>query len=506
MTIGEPPKINIYWALPAWIALGMGSAFIGVYLIANTDTRVIFRYLSFAILCGFSWKPILEAGYALIQHKTEQNKTLQLSQFTHETSNILEEARRSTDEKFLAIVPLLTTNAEKLLNLSQLVNDYSARIRAVRATREIADLLIKRQSADKIAVRKAIDDLTKSATTLGALELVTYARKSQSTRIHWNLSSAFKTTLPGLGDNAAYLATNLMTTSDGEIVLKLLEPGNPVKPTEITDAVRNNIVDAGYTTLQYDSKRFPSVDLLSTRPYKLEPLAFIAWWHNGNGKKIIEELYQPIEIKPLLCGVTGPDTGGWFNRDIKTLEDLKGLKMRAVGFNSIIFAMLGANVKVLPPSEIYTALERKVIDGAEFSSPETDDSLGFYRVAKYNFFPSWQGATNAFHLVVNQRAWNRLKRSTQAQIETACDTAVIRNLGRSEAMQASVIEKWKKAGINVKAFPEAVMSEARRISKSQTALLISKDETFRRVYQSQKRFSEKYTTWTNYGYLKSIDK
>jgi TRAP-type mannitol/chloroaromatic compound transport system substrate-binding protein len=174
-------------------------------------------------------------------------------------------------------------------------------------------------------------------------------------RFRWRVPAAFATNLPALGDTALYVHESLLATSGGAVRLDIFEPGELVPPFSITDAVRDNKVEAGYTWLGYDQGKIPASSLLGAVPFGMEPWEFMAWWYEGGGRELGEALYHRHNVHPLLCGITGPETAGWFRVPVRSLADLRGLKIRFAGIGGKVIARAGASVTMLPGGEIFQA-------------------------------------------------------------------------------------------------------------------------------------------------------
>ena len=501
ITIGQPPATQGAWTIFAWMAFGMAASFLGVYLIANTDTRAIYRCLAFALVCGFAWKPTLEAAEALVDKQASASRAQQLDNFTAQARLLTQEVEQVPNEEFPTYARALVTKGQELINLYPQIDDYASRSAAILATRDIVDLLAARTSADLDLVPQALDDLSHSATAVGDLALAQYAQDAQSTRLNWDLASAVPTDFTALGDNVNYLAHVLETASRGKISLNILGPGQAVAAHEITNAVMQRDIQAGYTSLQYDADQIPSAVLLSTRPFGMEPSEYTSWWYDGGGKEIAEMVYAPHNLKPILCGVTGPETGGWFKKPITSIKDFQGLKMSFRGFGAKVMEKLGVSVEVLSGADIYPALEKGIIDAAEYSTPAIDNALGFHQIAKFNYFPAWQGTSSAFHFVANSDLWARLDTTTHALIEMACTAAVVRNLSRSEAIQGAALVESAKKGVVLRTYPESILAEFRRESDLLLSENASQDPMFRLAWESQRKFSDSYRVWKATGYL-----
>ena len=335
-----------------------------------------------------------------------------------------------------------------------------------------------------------------------AAALALAAGAAQATdKLRWKVPNAFPSHLPALGDNAQVVADFLKDASDGDIQFKIFEPGNLVPALELSDAVRDKTIDAGYTWLGYDAGKIPSAPLFAARPFGMEPWEYTAWWYDGGGQKLADEVYGKRNIKPLLCGITGPETAGWFRKEIKTMSDLKGLKIRFAGLGGEVMQKAGASVTLLPGGEIFQALEKGAIDATEFAMPSVDQKLGFDKVAKYNYFPGWHQTYTAFHLIVNKQLWDSLKPSTRSMLEMACTAGVLRNLSKGEAIQGAVIRGFAKNGVKAQKVPEAMLRELQKLSGEVMAEQAAKDADFKRVYEAQEAFVRDYQTWKGLAYL-----
>ncbi len=320
-------------------------------------------------------------------------------------------------------------------------------------------------------------------------------------KLRWKVPNAFPSHLPALGDNVQQVADFLKEASGGEIQFKIFEPGNLVPPLELSDAVRDKTIDAGYTWLGYDAGKIPSAPLFAARPFGMEPWEYTAWWYEGGGQKLADEVYGKRNIKPILCGITGPETAGWFRKEIKTMEDLKGLKIRFAGLGGEVMQKAGASVTLLPGGEIFQALEKGAIDATEFAMPAVDQKLGFDKVAKYNYFPGWHQTYTAFHLIVNKDVWNGLQPSTKAMLEMACTAGVMRNLSKGEAIQASVIRGFAKNGVKAQKVPEPMLRELQKITHTVMTEQAAKDADFKKVYDAQEAFARDYQVWKELAYM-----
>ncbi|MDZ7687019.1 MAG: TRAP transporter substrate-binding protein [Gammaproteobacteria bacterium] len=319
--------------------------------------------------------------------------------------------------------------------------------------------------------------------------------------VYWRVPVAFGTNLPALGDNILYVRDALADATNARIEFEVFEPGMLVPPFSITEAVGDGKIDAGYTWVGYDQGRIPATPLISAVPFGMEPWEYAAWYYEDDGRALTRELYRPHDVMPLLCGVIGPETAGWFRQPINSVEDFEGLKIRFAGLGGRVLQRLGASVTLIPGSEIFQALEKGAIDATEFSLPAVDQRLGFDRVAPYNYFPGWHQTFTAAHLVVNLDTWESLPEADRALIEMACTAGVIRNLSKAEAIQGPVISNFESRGVTTAKFPLSVLRRLEAVTEEVLAEEAARDEMFRKIQASQDAFMKRYRPWKDHAYL-----
>ena len=326
-------------------------------------------------------------------------------------------------------------------------------------------------------------------------------QSASQVRVRWRVPVVFQTTWPVLGDNPVYVSQMIKDASRGAFLLDIFEPNEIVPPFSITDAVRDQKIEAGYTWLGYDQGKIPASALVGAVPFGMEPWEYSAWWFEGNGKNLTETLYKKHNIHPIFCGMTGPETAGWFRKPIQSLEDLKGLKIRFAGLGGKVIEQLGASVTMLPGSEIFQALEKGAIDATEFALPIVDQQLGFDRVAKYNYYPGWHQPFTASHLIVNLTTWDSLDSNDQSLLELACTAGVIRNLSSSEGKQGAVVARFEESGALPRVLSLEILRELERVTKSVLEQEAERDKDFAVIYESQLEFRQNYSHWKSRAYL-----
>ena len=319
--------------------------------------------------------------------------------------------------------------------------------------------------------------------------------------IQWRVPVSITTTLEGLGDGIVQVDEFLSNSTDNRITLDIFEPGEIVPALGVFDAVREGKTPAGYTWVGYYQGVIPSAPLFAAVPFGMEPVEFAAWWYEGGGADLATEVFAEYEVLPMLCGLIGPETAGWFRQPIETLDDLKGLKIRFAGLGGKIIERLGASVTMIAGGEIFQALEKGAIDATEYSLPSADQALGFDRVTPFNYFPGWHQTFTSQHLLIGVRAWEALSPSDQAMFETACTAGVARGLANSESLQGPVISGFESRGVTVTRLSEPLLRELSATADEVMAEEAARDEDFARVWASQQAFRAKYDPWKRLAYL-----
>ena len=323
----------------------------------------------------------------------------------------------------------------------------------------------------------------------------------ESVRIHWRVPVSNPTNLPVIGENPVQLAEDLFKVSGEAIFFDIYDPGEIVPSFGISDAVRDGKVPAGVTWLGYDQGKTPASALLAATPFGMEPWEYSAWWYEAGGRELGQELYQGHNIHPVYCGMTGPETAGWFKKEIKSTDDVRGLKIRFAGIGGKVMEQVGASVTMLPAGEIFQALEKGAIDASEFALPIVDEALGFNRVASFNYYPGWHQPFTATHLIINLKVWQQLEIRDQKLIEIACDSRVAKMLAQSEATQGGVIAGFPELGVKAQQLPIPLLKHLDQVTQSVLNEEASNDQMFSRILKSQRDFEADYYNWKRLAYL-----
>ena len=320
-------------------------------------------------------------------------------------------------------------------------------------------------------------------------------------RVRWRVPLSAPRTLPGSGETPIWLADALAAASRGAVTLQLYDPGEIVPAFSITDAVRDRKVQAGFTWLGYDQGKIPASPLFGATPFGLDPWAYIGWWHFGGGKELAEGIYAKHSIRPVFCGISGPETAGWFRKPVRSTSDLQGLKIRFAGLGGEVMDRVGASVTMLPAPEIFQALETGVIDATEYSQPITDQALGFNRIAKYNHYPGWHQPFSATHFVVNLEVWRALAEADRSLIDSTCLGSVARSLGLTESLQGPVVARFEETGVVANYLPAELLRTLKATTDEVLDEEAAADADFKAVLDSQRAYQRTYQHWRRLAYL-----
>ncbi|MEL6768108.1 MAG: TRAP transporter substrate-binding protein [Pseudomonadota bacterium] len=299
-----------------------------------------------------------------------------------------------------------------------------------------------------------------------------------------------------LADSAKIMDETLRGMTGGESGFTLYGAGELVPAGEILENVSSGAIPAGWSFLGQWGGKVPVAQIGAT-PFGAGPEELAAWLHVGGGLEIIQKGFDPLNIKVLACHITNPEPGGWFNKEITSVEDFSGLKMRMGGVGARILNEFGASAQFLPASEIYLALERGRIDASEFSLPIIDKDLGFNQIAQFYYYPGWHQPGSVDVLMINMDVWNDMSEQEQAMYEAACQVAMAWTLNYAPSAQTPQIEEFEAGGTVVKRFPDEVLSALREATERVLSEEAEKDALYGEAYNSMKAFVASSSRWTS---------
>jgi len=313
---------------------------------------------------------------------------------------------------------------------------------------------------------------------------------------HWKMVTTWPANFPIFQEGAEKFAEDVRIISNGRLDIKVFAGGELVPALQVFDAVSQGSVEMGHGSAYYWAGKVPEAQFFSSVPFGMTAKGMNAWLYYGGGLELWREVYAPFNLIPFPMGNTGVQMGGWFNKKIESLEDIKGLRMRIPGLGGKVFKRAGGNPVLMSAGEIYTALERGIIDAAEWVAPFHDLRLGLNRAAKYYYFPGWHEPGTEFELIINLNSWKQLPADLQKIIETTA-TAISELIYAQMEFQNQVAlqELKQKKSVEVLEFPAEVLKELRRLTLETLEEEAAANEKFKRVYDAYKEFNSNYADW-----------
>jgi TRAP-type mannitol/chloroaromatic compound transport system substrate-binding protein len=319
--------------------------------------------------------------------------------------------------------------------------------------------------------------------------------------VKWRLTSSFPKSLDTIFGTAEMLARYLAEATDGRFQIQTFAAGELVGGLQALDAVSNNTVQCAHTPTYFYIGKEPALGFGTGVPFGLNSRQQHSWWHFGGGEKIINEALAPFNVRAFAAGNSGCQMGGFFRKELNTVEDLRGLKFRIGGMGGQVLSRLGVVPQQLAPGDVYPALERGTIDAAEFVGPHDDEKLGFHRIARHYYYPGWWEGGAMLHLVVNEGEWAKLPKSYQALLFHACEAANNWMIAKYDAVNPPALRRLVAAGTDVRAFPLPVMEAALKAANEYYAEIAARNETFRKAHDSMNAFRGESLLWWQVGEL-----
>ena len=313
----------------------------------------------------------------------------------------------------------------------------------------------------------------------------------------WKMVTTWPANFPIFQESADRFAEAVRVMSNGRMQIQVFAGGELVPALQTFDAVSQGSVELGLGSPYYWAGKIPAAQFFSTVPFGMTARGMHAWVDHGGGLELWRDLYKPFHVLPFPMGNSGVQMGGWFNKKIETLDDLKGLRMRIPGLGGKVLKMAGGNPVLMAGGEIYTALERGIIDATEWVGPFHDFRLGLNRAAKYYYYPGWHEPGTEFELLVNTDKWQQLPDDLKKMIETAAAATSEWVYSAMEYHNSVALQKLRAdPSVQILEFPEAVLKELKQLTAKTLEEEASADEDFKRVYDSYRAFRKQYEDWS----------
>ncbi len=301
--------------------------------------------------------------------------------------------------------------------------------------------------------------------------------------VRWRLTASWPKSLDTLWGSCETFSKYLAEATDNKFQVQSFAAGEIVPGLQALDAVENGTVEACHTATYYFLGKDPTWALFCAVPFSLNARQQNAWYYDGDGLKLMNEFGKKFNVYSLVSGNTGAQMGGWFRKEIKTVDDLKGLKMRIGGWAGKTLQKLGLVPQQIAGGDIYPALEKGTIDAAEWVGPYDDEKLGFYKVAQYYYYPGWWEGGTANHFMINIGKWNELPKNYQAIVTAAAALCSVEQTARYDARNPQALKRLVAAGTQLRPFSQAIMEACLKASNEVNAETSASNPNYKKVWE-----------------------
>jgi TRAP-type mannitol/chloroaromatic compound transport system substrate-binding protein len=313
--------------------------------------------------------------------------------------------------------------------------------------------------------------------------------------IKWRLASSFPKSLDTIYGAAEVFSKALAEATDNKFQVQVFAGGEIVPALQVADAVTKGTVEMCHTASYYFWGKDPTFAFGTAVPFGLNARMQNAWHYEGGAIDLMNKFYAGHKIYALPAGNTGAQMGGWYRKEINTPADLKGLKMRIGGFAGAVISKLGAVPQQIAGGDIYPSLEKGTIDAAEWVGPYDDEKLGFYKVAKFYYYPGWWEGSAMLHLFTNLDKWNALPKSYQAALRNAAALANTTMMARYDVLNPNALKRLVGSGAQLRPFSESVLDACFKAANEVYAEQSAKNANFKTVYEHMKAFRADAYLW-----------
>ncbi|HWK60321.1 MAG TPA: TRAP transporter substrate-binding protein [Eoetvoesiella sp.] len=339
-------------------------------------------------------------------------------------------------------------------------------------------------------LKKAAFGVAAGGTTLAA---PVFAQNAPA--LQWRLASSFPRSADAIYSGGENVAKFVSEATGGKFQIRAFPGGEILPALGVLDGVQNGTVECGHTASYYYYGKDPALCFDSAVPFGMNTRQMNAWVLHGGGLKVLRDMYAKFNIINFPCGYTGTQMGGWFRKEIKTVEDLKGLKFRASAFAGAVLMKLGVVPQQIAGGDIYPSLEKGTIDAAEWIGPYDDEKMGFHRVAPYYYFPGWWEGTLQVSLYVNKDKYEALPKHYQAVLDQASALATNTMIATYDAENPNALKRLIGEGAKLRAFPKPVMDACYKAAQATYAELSAKDPNFKKIHDAYMAFRDHEIPW-----------
>ena len=313
--------------------------------------------------------------------------------------------------------------------------------------------------------------------------------------VKWRLTASWPKSLDTLYGGCEYFSKRVAEITDNRFQIQSFAAGEIVPGLQVLDAVQSGTVEMGNTALYYYWGKDPAFTFGTALPFGLNARQKNSWLRFGGGEELLNELLKNYNCTSIHAGNTGAQMGGWFRKEINSVNDLSGLKFRVGGFAGTMLSKLGVVPQQLAAPDIYPALEKGTLDAAEWVGPYDDEKLGFYKVARYYYYPGWWEGCGNVHNIMNLAKWNELPKHYQSAIITASGDSWSWVLGRYDSSNPAALKRLLSGGAQLRTFPQDVMEACYKVANDIYADLSKTNPMFKKLYESLVTFRSDSYLW-----------
>ena len=364
---------------------------------------------------------------------------------------------------------------------------------AVGPANQIKQTVLGKKSLMKLWM-KAITGVAVAVSTLAAIG-------EAEARVNMKIHSAYGRNLFVIGPGPYNVAEAMEKMSDGEVRMQVFAPGALVPGTKYYDPVSTGSIDGAWGTPGFNVHKNFAYSFFASVPFGPRAGEYLAWMRHGGGQELADEMYGRDNIKMLVCNIIPPESSGWFREEINGVEDLNGLKMRFFGLGAKVMEKFGVSTQLLSSGDIYPALELGSIDATEFSMPAIDRDLGFYQIARHNYFPGWHQQSTIGELLINMDKYNELSDGQKVMLNQACQAQTLRGFAEGESGQAEAMAFHQEKGVEIHRWDDATLAKFKEAWLEVINEEIEGSEDAQRIWESYSEFRDTYSIWRDHGYL-----
>ena len=326
-------------------------------------------------------------------------------------------------------------------------------------------------------------------------------RANEQPNVRWRMVTSWPKSLDTIFGGAQTVCDRVAAMTGGRFTIEPYAAGEIVPGLEVLDAVQNGTVECGHTASYYYVGKNPALAFGTSVPFGLTAQQQNAWYYHGGGLEIMHELYSDFNVISFPAGNSGAQMGGWFRNEVKSLQNLQGLKMRIPGLGGKIMSNLGVNVQVLPGGEIYLALERGAIDAAEWVGPYDDLKLGLNQAATYYYYPGWWEPGSSFEVQVNKSQWDKLPVEYQGILKSATMEANLNMISKYDAINGEALKTLVNGGTKLTPYTPEILQAAREAATQYYSDESNKSPAFKKVYDQWNQFRTSVVEWNKINEL-----